>query len=188
MRLLAVLSLVVCANAWGAERLVRDATGLVLGEFVSIESESIAMTTSRGYLVVVGNGGEIRHPGDLGEWVIYRDALCSGQRYVTNLLLQPIVYRSEEGVVYVPDDAETIRLGVGDVYYIWSTVYPNPNPNPIPNPQPECHLQEVGPDSSPFITPFFPNDPGVTGIGNGPFLPPFKISAVVVLRDGFEGA
>lgn len=79
MRFLVVLSVVVCANAWGTERLVRDANGVVLGEFVSIEGGYISVMTPRGYLVLVsGRQGDIRAPDETG-WTYYLDPQCAGQ-------------------------------------------------------------------------------------------------------------
>ena len=164
---------------------VSDANGVVLGDFVSISTEYIVFTTSTGFLGYVDPiSNKLARP-PFTEGTYYLGSDCTGQAYAIGSLVRPVVFGSTnyppagEGVFYLAVDAATITLSVGQIYSFWSSTPPNPAVF--------CSSRDVQPGDLPQLVPVSPNDPNVTGLPSGPFLPPFKLTMRSIFEDGFDG-
>jgi hypothetical protein len=172
--------------AWGS--VVTDSTGVQLGELLSFDSDrnQVAVITSRGYLVNLSlSTGEITSLQDGADAAVYRLADCSGQPYARYLRIKPVVLPAvlsasqETEIMYAHRDASVVPLAIGDSYYRWVRVGSNPLP--------ECLETQVQfDDDAKMLIEIEPNDPVDTGIGAGPFAPPFSISYLTEFADGFE--
>lgn len=168
---------------------VSDANGVVLGEFVSTDGGKLAFMTSKGFLGYVNPGRKkmVNPPYTFGP--IYLSEGCIGQPYAIDGSIRPVVFSSDEDVLtepyssvfYIRADAETITLKPGQHYYFWARNFGGATPVD------SCTEWNVHPDSPVQVVPAAPNDPAVTGISNGTFVPPFKLSMRRVFEDGFDG-
>lgn len=161
---------------------VSDANGVVMGEFVSLDSGDIVATTTKGFLVYLRSStGEITALHD-SNYLYYLDSECTGQLYVKSIPIRPVVFMSAQQflqnpqVMYVNSSATPVAA---QYYYRWTTI--GGDPTLI------CYEQEANSEFPDYFLPVSPNDPTVTGLGNGPFVPPFKLSMRLVFEDGFDG-
>ena len=167
--------------------IVTDGVGTTVGRLVSLERGDLTIVTPRGYLVYLrGRTGAIVSPDESGD-TAYLSSDCSGQPFAKEIYIKPLVFLSgwnaSQGfeVMYVRGDSVPVTLNSGETYYQWGTVGPNPAL--------VCFGTQLQIGDDPVrLTPMHPNDPSETGIGIGPFVPPFKISAIEVFKNGFEDA
>lgn len=165
--------------------IVRDAMGQAIGEYDGNDRGDIIMTTASGYLVYVDAfSGEISAPQGAGSGA-YLDANCVGPPYALNLYLRPLVYLSYEPATNVKQifaiggEVVPVVLNAGDFYYQWGVVGPGSTP--------VCHGWQVEANEHIYLFPMIQNNPAETGVGNGPFHPPFRISMSSLFLDGFDG-
>lgn len=166
---------------------VTDGVGTTVGRLVSLEGGDLTIITARGYLVYLrGRTGAIVSPDESGG-TAYLSPDCSGQPFAKNVYIKPLVFLSDwnasQGfeVMYVRGDSVQVTLNPGETYYQWGTIGPNPTL--------VCFGTQFQIGNDPVrLTPMYPNDLSETGIGSGPFVPPFKISAIAIFQDGFEDA
>lgn len=177
-------SLSMVFNSPSHASVLRDSTGLVLGTMEYVERSNIAVSTIKGYMVFVeSDSGKVDTP-DGSASIYFLDSTCSGTAYAVNVYIRPLVFSR-----YVPEtdtyeimsisaDAIPVVMTEGQVMYWQGSNQPG-GPPCIPWPAPAGTRQ--------YLTPMAPNDPIITGIGNGPFLPPFTISMSSLFLDGFDG-
>jgi hypothetical protein len=159
--------------------------GVRLGTLVSSDQSSSVLTvvTARGYLVHVRGSGEIAEQRNVGT-TAFLTADCSGQTYAVNLPLRPIVFLShsfnssgESRVMHVTNHAVPVELPNGSKFYQWTSI----------DGIAICYEWEVDTAFGPVqLMPSEPNDPHETGIEDGPFRVPFKLTWTPVFYDGFE--
>jgi hypothetical protein len=176
-----VLLMSLTAIAEAAPLGVNDANGNYLGTFASADDKdeaTVLLVTPRGYLAKIEISGwyDVWKPGYprsiLGLSHYWQSADCSGSRLAYNRVAGRIE-SDGSAIYYVPVDAVPVTIVAGQSYS-----YDN-------NDSTGCHQATMETDST--FMPTLPNDPNVTGISNGPFALPLRLSFVdPIYRNGFE--
>lgn len=163
--------------------IARDSNGVLLGTLVSTDSRGWStVLTAHGYLVPITPEGEIGDQDGYGSGYFVNPD-CSGQVYAMDPPIAPVVYRNggnATGVSRIDRDAPALTLQVGDVYYGFVTNGGDGSP-------PTCTGRKVTFRAVQML-PIHPNDQERTGIGNGPFKMPIRVSLTGVFSSGFETA
>ena len=167
------------ASCSGTAGTVYDREDFELGTFLSVNRNGeTAILTSKGFIALVSGGnGSLQGPQEGGE-TAYLDSTCAGEAYVLNVPIRPYVFRKGAEILMVGNEVPTV-LAPGSSYFIWAQVSPNPFPT--------CHEISVTPEIGIiFVDPKRLNDPAITGIGNGPFDPPLRVTSWSGFNTGFE--
>lgn len=179
MRILiaAALALPLASHA----QTVTDAHGMPLGTLVSFDIDAGATTvlTSRGYVATILGDGQIytRDTFYTGDYR-YLGPGCSGQPLYAGADLTGVIIRARAGwhdepqTVYIPHDAQMIRLETGDSlsYVSW---YSPAGGSPVTTCEEWVITDERNAVS---LVETHPNNPAVTGLGDGPFAVPLRIA------------
>jgi hypothetical protein len=159
---------------------VSDANGVLLGTFAASDNTGVQIVTLKGYtarILVYRDSLSSPPEGSLsavfGVDSSWASSDCSGQR----LAETPVAGRVEstsEAVYYVPAEALPVTIHSGQQYS-----YRGDYTGAV------CQQGTMAQDK--VFVPVYLNDPVVTGIGNGPFAVPLKLSFVdSIYRNGFE--
>lgn len=175
------LSLLLIASSANAASLgtVRDSNGVLLGTLLNIDDRGTTVVTPTAYIVRIYGDGNVSNL-EQGNAVLYLTSTCTGQLYGTVTPGTVWPFATAPGQInpplyYVPRDAVVTRPAVGTTYYYWNNTV--------------CNASTIDPVYGPFwIVPAYPNDPAVTGISLGSFLPPLRITFEQIFGDGFDTA
>ncbi len=179
-----LLILMPAFTADGAGK-VSDAEGRVLGTLLSADLFDTMIVTSTGFLVAISRDGILGQRD--GAQLAYVGHDCQGGTFLRHASYTGTVLRAgntssdEVTTVYVPHDAEALRLEDGAPYSYYMFYYPPDQPGLF-----GCFNTTSSPDYPVTLTPAFPNDPATTGIGNGPFPMPLVFTPDRALLSGFE--
>jgi hypothetical protein len=171
---IACLFFVAATSAVAGPLVVKDSNGVILGTFVSGGAESVQLITPKGYVAAIRvydyQVGTLGSVISFGGYHLSSD--CTGPMY-SDTAMTGRVESNATMVVYVPAGATGTTAHTGDAYsYEIGGV---------------CQNSAFGQDT--LLVPILPNDPNVTGIGNGPFAMPLRISwAEPIFANGFETA
>jgi hypothetical protein len=177
-----ILALAVSYPAYAQSGDVYDNSGVRLGSLISIDTYTSAVTvaTDRGYLVDIDWKGAIA----VQTSTTYLASDCTGQTYAMNMRVVPVVFLSyglnstfDSRIMYVTPGAVALQLKDGSRYYQWVQI----------NGAEVCSEYQVNTQYGPvWLVPSELNNPLETGIENGPFAKPLRLSGDLVFTHGFE--
>lgn len=160
---------------------VTDAHGMPLGTLVSVDMDagSTTVLTSRGYVATIRDDGQVytRDAYYSGSYR-YLGPGCSGQPLYPGAGLTGVIIRASSGqhdepqTVYIPHDAQMIRLETGDSlsYVSWYSPVDGP-------PVTTCEEYVITDERNAVpLVEALTNNPAVTGLGDGPFAVPLRIA------------
>lgn len=151
---------------------VFDGNGVRLGYLLGPSDFNFWLISDQGYTARINSDGSLGQNASFGStW--YTTSNCTGQGFAFSPPVQGVVFSSGDARLYLPRNIQPTRVAVGDTLYEFTGA--------------SCVRRDFGINSPPaWILPLLENDPGETGIDDGPFEPPFKFTWTPILDDGFE--